>query len=74
MFWDGNKRTSTLVANAILIKYGAGVFSIDEKTANEFNERLLHLYNTDEKESLKDYIRNQVQTMSAKFSFHQAKN
>lgn len=74
LFWDGNKRTSTIVANAILIKHGAGVFTIDEKTANEFNKRLLHLYNTDEKESLKDYIRSQVQSMSAKFSFDHADN
>lgn len=48
LYWDGNKRTSTLVANAILIKHGAGVFTIGEDTANEFNDCLRHLYNTED--------------------------
>lgn len=43
------------------MKYGAGVFTIDARTANESNEKLLHLNNTNEKEPLKDYIKSQVQ-------------
>ena len=28
LFWDGNKRTSNIVANSILIKNGKGIISI----------------------------------------------
>lgn len=69
LFWDGNKRTSTLVANAILIKNGVGVFTIDAQTVDEFNEKLLHLYDTNDSKKLKEYIKVQIQNMSSKFSF-----
>ncbi|MCL2494446.1 MAG: Fic family protein [Oscillospiraceae bacterium] len=46
LFWDGNKRTSTLAANKILMQAGAGIFAIREKDALEFNTRLLDYYNT----------------------------
>ena len=48
LFWDGNKRTSTLAANKILMQAGAGIFTIREKNALEFNTRLLAYYNTGE--------------------------
>ena len=69
LYWDGNKRTSTLVANAILIKHGAGVFTISEDTANEFNDCLRHLYNTEDAQPLKQYMCKQIDKMSQKFSF-----
>ncbi|MEG0155833.1 MAG: Fic family protein [Lachnospiraceae bacterium] len=40
LFWDGNKRTSTLIANKILINEGCGLLSIDKKNGQEFNESL----------------------------------
>jgi len=64
LFWDGNKRTSTIVANKILIENGIGVLTIDEYNAQSFNETLLHYYNTDEKEPLKECLKKCIKTMS----------
>lgn len=69
LYWDGNKRTSTLVANAILIQNGAGLFTINEETAQEFNENLLILYNEENEKPLKNYFRDQVLYMSEQFTF-----
>jgi len=46
LFWDGNKRTSTLAVNKILIQAGAGIFTVKDKDILEFNKRLLDYYNT----------------------------
>lgn len=46
LFWDGNKRTSTLGANKILIQAGAGILTIRDKDVLEFNKRLLAWYDT----------------------------
>jgi len=46
LFWDGNKRTSTLAANKILMQAGAGIFTVKDKDILEFNKRLLDYYNT----------------------------
>ena len=40
LFWDGNKRTSTLIANKILIANGKGIFSIPETKLSQFNTKL----------------------------------
>ena len=48
MFWDGNKRTSTLCANKILIKNGMGILSVKEQDLREFNQRLTEFYNTND--------------------------
>ena len=48
LFWDGNKRTSTLAANKILLQAGAGILTIKEKDVLEFNRLLLQYYNTDD--------------------------
>lgn len=74
LYWDGNKRTSTLVANAILIKSGGGLFTISEETAEEFNENLLHLYNQNDPQPLKKYIHNQIEAVSQQFSFESPVN
>jgi len=49
LFWDGNKRTATMVANKVLIQNGQGLLTIDSKNAEEFNQSLLHYYNTADK-------------------------
>ena len=36
LFWDGNKRTSTMVASKILIENGCGVLTIGKENAEEF--------------------------------------
>lgn len=48
LFWDGNKRTSIVVSNAILIANGQGLLSIDEQNAEKYNNLLNELYNSTE--------------------------
>lgn len=69
LFWDGNKRTSTLVANAILIQSGAGLFTVNEKNGQSFNEALSHYYNTDDAKPLQDFMRQQISELTKAFSF-----
>ena len=45
-FWDGNKRTSLLLANKILVSSGAGILTITDKYMEQFNSLLLSYYNT----------------------------
>lgn len=56
LFWDGNKRTSLVLANKILLEAGAGMLTITEKYMEQFNERLLDYYNTNEAEPLKVFL------------------
>lgn len=55
-FWDGNKRTSLLLANKILVSSGAGIMTITDKYMEQFNELLLGYYNTGEAEELKQFL------------------
>ena len=50
LFWDGNKRTSMIVANKLLIENGCGIISVREQDINEFNRLLTEFYNTNNKE------------------------
>ena len=52
-FWDGNKRTSMTLANKILISAGAGMLTITDQHMEQFNELLLHYYNTGNSGELK---------------------
>lgn len=56
LFWDGNKRTSLLLANKLLLEAGAGMLTITERHMERFNERLLDYYNTGEGEPLKGFL------------------
>lgn len=56
LFWDGNKRTSTLAANKILISEGRGILSIPEKHIREFNVRLTEFYNTNDYSKIDEFI------------------
>lgn len=56
LFWDGNKRTSTLCANKILIKEGKGILSVKEQNLREFNKRLTEFYNTNDYSVIEDFI------------------
>lgn len=49
LFWDGNKRTATMIANKVLIQNGQGLLTIDAKNAEEFYQSLLHYYDTADK-------------------------
>ena len=44
LFWDGNKRTRNIVANAILIADDKGILNIEEKDLEEYNIKLSKYY------------------------------
>jgi hypothetical protein len=56
LFWDGNKRTSLLAANKILVKGGCGMFTITEKDIGEFNTLLSSFYETGDGGVLKFFL------------------
>ena len=63
-FWDGNKRTSLMLANKILISSGSGIMTITDKYMEQFNTLLLNYYNTGESEELKQFLyENAIQGM-----------
>lgn len=63
LFWDGNKRTSTIVASKILIQSGNGVLTIGKGDAEEFNVSLNHWYREDEAGPLKECLRKCIRTL-----------
>lgn len=63
LFWDGNKRTATMVANKVLIQCGKGILSIDAKNAGDFNQSLLHYYDNDDNLPLLVCLKNCIKTM-----------
>ncbi len=58
VFWDGNKRTSMIVANKIMIENGCGVITIKEEYFKEFNSLLTEYCNTNKMESLLEFLYN----------------
>ncbi len=48
LFWDGNKRTSMLVANKIMIQNGKGIITVKDENIHKFNELLTNYYETNE--------------------------
>ena len=55
-FWDGNKRTSLVLANKILLEAGAGMLTITANNMEKFNTLLLDYYNTGKPETLKEFL------------------
>lgn len=55
-FWDGNKRTSLLLANKILVSSGAGILTITDKYMEQFNSLLLSYYNTSNDAEIKQFL------------------
>lgn len=55
-FWDGNKRTSLLLANKILVSAGAGILTITDKYMEQFNALLLDYYTTGNDTELKQFL------------------
>ena len=55
-FWDGNKRTSLVLANKIMLEAGAGMLTITERYIERFNELLLDFYSTGEAAALMDFL------------------
>lgn len=58
LFWDGNKRTSTICANKIMIKNGCGIIKVPDYKLKEFNVLLSEFYTTNNKEKIKQFIYN----------------
>lgn len=56
LFWDGNKRTSTICANKILISNGKGMLIIKEENLEEFNTKLTEFYNTNNPKYLENFL------------------
>lgn len=56
LFWDGNKRTSTISANKIMIASGAGIIKVPDNKLEEFNTLLTEFYNTNEMEKISKFI------------------
>lgn len=56
LFWDGNKRTSTICANQIMIKNVCGIIKVPDNKLQEFNTLLSNFYTTNNKEKIKQFI------------------
>ncbi len=56
LFWDGNKRTSTICANKIMIENGAGIIKVPDSKLEEFNRLLSEFYTTNDTEKIKEFI------------------
>ena len=62
LFWDGNKRTRNIVANAILIADDKGILNIGEKDLEEYNIKLSEYYlSGDNREMLKFLYDNAIE-------------
>lgn len=56
LFWDGNKRTSMIIANKIMISNGKGIITVKEEFLLEFNRLLTDYYNTGNDEKIVLFI------------------
>lgn len=63
LFWDGNKRTSTIIASKILIETGNGILTIGKENAEEFNITLNNWYLNDELEPLKNCLKKCIRNL-----------
>ena len=57
IFWDGNKRTALISANALMYKYGVGLLSIPEADFITFNEYLSNYYHSDQASQERQLLR-----------------
>lgn len=56
LFWDGNKRTSTICANKIMIENGKGIIKVPDNKLQEFTILLSDFYNTNDNFQIKQFI------------------
>lgn len=56
MFLDGNKRTSMLVANQIMIQNGCGVISVPIEDREDFTKGLVEFYESGDMSYLKGFV------------------
>lgn len=55
-YYDGNKRTSRLVSNMVLISSGQGIFNIKAKDRLQFNTLMVDFYNTREADAIFEFL------------------
>lgn len=58
LFWDGNKRTSIISANKLLISEGKGILIVEDKNLKEFNKRLTEFYDTNDYSRIDRFLYN----------------
>lgn len=56
LFWDGNKRTSIICANRIMIENGKGIIMMKDKNLEEFSRLLSEFYTSGNKSEIKKFI------------------
>lgn len=56
LFWDGNKRTSNICANKLLIESGSGIVTVKEENLKEFHVLLSKFYETNDSKQLKQFL------------------
>lgn len=62
LFIDGNKRTSVIFANHILISHGAGLIVIPDDNVPEYKKLLIAYFETDKSEKIKQFLYNECLT------------
>ncbi|GEA30028.1 hypothetical protein [Clostridium diolis] len=55
-YYDGNKRTSRLVCNYILLSNGQGVLNVKAKDRLEFNTLMLEFYNARKADNIVEFF------------------
>lgn len=55
IFWDGNKRTATLVANKIMIDGGAGLINVPLDKWDQWNDLIADFYRTNDMQAVKEW-------------------
>lgn len=58
LFWDGNKRTSMIGANKILIQNGKGILMVQDKDLQEFSQLLTEYYTDNQSEKIEKFLYN----------------
>ncbi len=56
LFWDGNKRTSTICANKIMIENGCGIIKVPDSQLKDFTILLSEYYTTNKNDKIKQFI------------------
>lgn len=56
LFWDGNKRTSMMIANLIMIKNGCGIISVPQNHINNFNKYLNNYYSFNKLDEAVEFV------------------
>lgn len=55
LFWDGNKRTATLLANKWMIDHGAGLINVPLDRWGEWNELISNYYESGDMTTIKEW-------------------